>query len=382
MKETEHVLKQFLQQPDAAHVQECLSLEAVQHLARNGQLLLQLPRVHSLKQAKQQSDALQLQAYQKTRMLQEAKFLARQAAEQLLSFQMQQSEAQLTQSDVRGSEAGDIMQEHVQTLRAAQARMFELSAQVSVAELASEMSEARAKLIEISSGNDGVATPHDRAAFSTSSSRDDMVPPSSPQSPSLNASSAASSCGSTDGRCQPNVDLARLKTAQHMLSQTERLQRLSSSLTYDDMPITSSSEPVTPTGDASNTMLAPDTPTCFNAPVMSDSSGNGATAAHETSPDKVGGSHGPPHAESTIDRLQAVTGHAIAADAHRGGTSSVPPPLPDLPKRAAGRADDAQRAMNSRRYVHIGCAVACLCVFALWARDASAASFSTRVFPT
>lgn len=70
MKETEHVLRHFLQQPDAAHVQECLSLEAVQHLARNGQLLLQLPRVHSLKQAKQQSDALQLQAYQKTRTLQ------------------------------------------------------------------------------------------------------------------------------------------------------------------------------------------------------------------------------------------------------------------------------------------------------------------------
>lgn len=31
----------------------------------------------------------------------EAKFLARQAAEQLLSFQMQQSEAELNQSDVR-----------------------------------------------------------------------------------------------------------------------------------------------------------------------------------------------------------------------------------------------------------------------------------------
>lgn len=44
------------------------------------------------------------------------------------------------------------MQEHVHTLRAAQARMFELSEQVSVAELASEMSEARAKLIESNSG--------------------------------------------------------------------------------------------------------------------------------------------------------------------------------------------------------------------------------------
>ena len=41
------------------------------------------------------------------------------------------------------------MQQHVQRLRAAQTRMLVLSEQVSVAELASEMSEARAKLIEV-----------------------------------------------------------------------------------------------------------------------------------------------------------------------------------------------------------------------------------------
>lgn len=68
MKETERVLKQFLQQPDAA--QECLSLEAEQRLSWERQLLLRLPQVFSLKQAQQQSDALQLQAYQKTRKLQ------------------------------------------------------------------------------------------------------------------------------------------------------------------------------------------------------------------------------------------------------------------------------------------------------------------------
>ena len=79
IKETEHVLRQFLQQPNAASVQEGLSLEADEHFPRNGQLLLQLPRVHSLKQAKQQSDALQLQAYQKTRMLQGITLIARHA---------------------------------------------------------------------------------------------------------------------------------------------------------------------------------------------------------------------------------------------------------------------------------------------------------------
>lgn len=53
----------------------------------------------------------------------------------------------------RESDTSDaVMQGHVQRLRAAQARMLELSEQVSVAELATEMSEARAKLIELNSG--------------------------------------------------------------------------------------------------------------------------------------------------------------------------------------------------------------------------------------
>lgn len=44
------------------------------------------------------------------------------------------------------------MQEHVQALRKAQAHMFELSEQVSVAELATELAEARADFIERNSG--------------------------------------------------------------------------------------------------------------------------------------------------------------------------------------------------------------------------------------
>ena len=72
-KEAAPVTKQPPQQPSAIHLQEgcCLAAEP---MGREGQLLLQLllqlPQVHSLQQAKQQSDALQLQAYQKTRKLQ------------------------------------------------------------------------------------------------------------------------------------------------------------------------------------------------------------------------------------------------------------------------------------------------------------------------
>ena len=44
------------------------------------------------------------------------------------------------------------MQERVQGLKAAQAHMFELSQQVSIAELATELAEARAQCIELHSG--------------------------------------------------------------------------------------------------------------------------------------------------------------------------------------------------------------------------------------
>ena len=50
------------------------------------------------------------------------------------------------------------MQEHVQVLRKAQAHMFELSEQVSVAELATELAEARADFIERHSGESASAS--------------------------------------------------------------------------------------------------------------------------------------------------------------------------------------------------------------------------------
>lgn len=197
------------------------------------------------------------------------------------------------------------------------------------------------------------------------------------------ASSVGSSCDSTASRHESSSNLARVKT--DLPSQVARLRRLSSSLTYTDLPVTPHAEPVTPVGGSSSmSAFAPDTPNCFTATVTGKSSAQSSGAADSAACDasaksSVQSDHGPPDAvdaESTVGRLQAITG--CAADAEGEEISSVHPPLPDLPDCAAG----GKGGRNSMRYVHIGCAVACLCVFALWVRDTSAASLSGRLFPT
>lgn len=196
------------------------------------------------------------------------------------------------------------------------------------------------------------------------------------------ASSVGSSCDSTASRRESSSKLARVKTDSP--SQAAHLRRLSSSLTYTDLPPTCQAEPVTPMGDSSSmSAFAPDTPNCFAATVTgkssAQSSGGADSAACDASAESnVRSDHGPPDtvdAESTVGRLQAITGCAADADAEGEDITSVRPPLPDLP-------DSADGGKGGMRYVHIGCAVACLCVFALWARDASAASLSARMFPT
>ena len=225
------------------------------------------------------------------------------------------------------------------------------------------------------------ATPHNTAASSGSPSRGNLSSPFA----SEKASSVASSCDSTSSSREPNSTLARVKT--DLPSQVARLRRLSSSLTYTDLPATPQAEPVTPMGNTSSmSVFAPDTPNCFTAPVMRESSGQSSGGANATACDASADSdvrldHGSPNvvgAESTLGRLQAVSGRAADADAEGEAISSVRSPLPDLPDCAHG----SKGGRNSMRYVHIGCAVACLCVFALWARDASAASLSARMFPT
>lgn len=70
MKEVAPAPKQPSREADTVRQQAGSGISAEQLTAIEGQLLLQLPQVQSLQQAKQQSDALQLQAYIKTRKLQ------------------------------------------------------------------------------------------------------------------------------------------------------------------------------------------------------------------------------------------------------------------------------------------------------------------------
>lgn len=202
---------------------------------------------------------------------------------------------------------------------------------------------------------------------------------------SQKASSAGSSCGSPSSKHEPSSNLARVKT--DVPSHAARLRRLSSSLNYPELAFIPQSEPVTPMGDASAmSAFAPDTPSCFTASFVGGSSaqssgGNNSAACDTSAESHVHQDHEPTESVDsgpTLDCLQAVTGCGAAEGED---TSSVLPPLPGLP-HSSDRADGAESGKGSMRYVHIGCAAACLFVLALWARDAYAASYSTRLFPT
>ena len=222
---------------------------------------------------------------------------------------------------------------------------------------------------------------HTTAAASDSPVRANLGSPFASQQ----TRSAGSSCGSPSSKHEPSSNLARVKT--DVPSQAARLRRLSSSLNYPELPFTPRSEPVTPMGDASGlSVFAPGTPSCFTASFVGESSaqssgGNNLAACEASAESHVHLDHEPTESvdsESTLDRLQAVTGCAAVQGEEM---SSVLPDLPDLPN-SADSADGAEGGKGSMRYVHIGCAAACLFVLVLWARDASAASFSTRLFPT
>ena len=76
-KETKPVSLQSLQNSGSELQQGSFPHKADQSVSKDNQLLLQLPAVYSLEQAQQQSDTLQLQAYQQTRRLQGAVLIVR-----------------------------------------------------------------------------------------------------------------------------------------------------------------------------------------------------------------------------------------------------------------------------------------------------------------
>ncbi len=212
------------------------------------------------------------------------------------------------------------------------------------------------------------------------------------------SATSAASCSSV-GTILPNGGLSALKLVLDRPHQGSGRQRLSSIL--DSEPVVSlMSEPMTPSSGLGASLSAPPTPTPNTASgarnyspagaqsldTSSVNSSDGALSVNMGSPAaSITSTHEPNDCESTSGQPQiACATSAKTDDCAADLSASVLPPLPDVPvlggRNAA--AEDGFRAGLPSKYVHIGCAVACLCVFAFWAENASAVSLTSRMFPT
>ncbi|KAL0030684.1 hypothetical protein WJX77_002096 [Trebouxia sp. C0004] len=383
-------------------------------------LLLQLPEVHTVQQARQQVDYLQQQAYFKTRRLQEAKFLARQAAEKLLACQMHTSRSsdQTGQSVDMDAKSHLTLLEQAQALDAAQAHMLGVSEQVTLAELATELAEARASFMDQLSG---LEVPHDtalssHAPYQRSTDRSEQGSSSSVQgssqqdsyqqgnaqhsgSQTSSSATSAASCSNV-GTILPNGGLSALKLVLDRPRQGSQWQQLSNILDLEPV-MSPMSEPMTPSSGPGASLSAPPTPTpntasgaCKYSPAGAQSldrssvnSSDGAVSVNMDSPAAiVTCAHDPNDCESTSGQSQVAfaTSTIKTDDCAAELSAAVLPPLPDVPvlRVRNGAAADGFSASLPSKYVHIGCAVACLCVFAFWAENASAVSLTSRMFPT
>lgn len=415
--------------------QQHTKLAVDQDQASSGGLLLQLPEVHTLEQAWQQVDHLQQQAYFKTRKLNEAKFLARQAADKLLSCQMHTpgSADDLPQSaDKRcADEAMGIVQDRAQALDAAQAHMLEVSEQVSVAELATELAEARASFMKRTAGQEVPQEPPCHTGMSSNASSShyrvqQTALPASSSDQSQDTSSHGSSQASnsvllasahTAGQTLPGGGLSALRLVLARPSQSAALQQLSSILNPDsstnDSPATPTSPPMTPMSNAfDESQSAPATPNPNIQNRLSVHASEASLSVNRSSVNSLGFDQSvtsdlsvltasSPCASKEHNDCESTSGHvevdsaagddstsehvaaASANDLLKDVSNTVLPPLPDLPVSVdrEGSAGEATRDLGASNYVYIGFAAACLCVFAFWAKDPAAVSFS-RIFPT
>ena len=209
---------------------------------------------------------------------------------------------------------------------------------------------------------------------------------------------SAVSCN-TVGTILPNGGLSALKLVLGRPRQGSNWQQLSSN--FGPEPVVSPmSEPMTPRSGLAASLSAPPTPTpkttsgarkyspagAQSLDRSSVNSSDGALSVNMDSPAAIiTSAHDPNDCESISGQSQV----ACATPANTDGcaaelSASVLPPLPDVPVHGVrnAAAKDGIRAGLPSKYVHIGCAVACLCVFALLAENASAISLTSRMFPT
>ncbi len=214
------------------------------------------------------------------------------------------------------------------------------------------------------------------------------------------SATSAASCN-TVGTILPNGGLSALKLVLDRPRQGSNWQQLSSIL--DPEPgMSLTSEPMTPSSSLAASLSAPPTPTpkttsgarkyspagAQSLDRSSVNSSDGALFVNMDSPAAtITSAHDPNDCESTLGQSQVARAtSAETNDCAAELSASVLPPLPDVPvcdARQNAAADlNGCRAGLPSKYVHIGCAVACLCVFALFAENASAISLTSRMFPT
>ena len=214
------------------------------------------------------------------------------------------------------------------------------------------------------------------------------------------SATSAASCN-TVGTILPNGGLSALKLVLDRPHQGSSRQQLASIL--DPGPgMSLTSEPMTPSSGLAASLSAPPTPTPKTASAVRKYSPAGAQSLDRSSVNSSDGAasvnmdlpaaiitsaHDPTDCESTSGQSQVGCPTSANYDDYAAELSaSVLPPLPDVPvcdaRQNAAADPNGFRAGLPSKYVHIGCAVACLCVFALLAENASAISLTSRMFPT
>lgn len=205
------------------------------------------------------------------------------------------------------------------------------------------------------------------------------------------------SSASAMGQALPGGGLTALKLVLNRPNQSAGLCQLSSMLNADSKNVqlcmSPMSEPMTPGSTGFDRSLsAPATPAQANAAVPTQSAerssvyscGGSASVNNDSSAATATSAHEANDCESTSGTGEDKPLGSTLADDHEDDLSvSELPPLPDVPVVGGGESGAKARAgVGTSKYVHIGCAIACLCVFALWAKDASAVSLTSRMFPT
>ncbi len=215
-------------------------------------------------------------------------------------------------------------------------------------------------------------------------------------SQSSSSATSAASCN-TVGTILPSGGLSALKLVLARPHQGCNQQQLSSIL-GPEPGMSPMSEPMTPSSGLAASLSAPPTPTpkatsgarkyspagAQSLDRSSVNSSDGALSVNMDPPAAVITSADDPNdCESTSGQSQIACAMSANSDDYAAELSiSVLPPLPDVPVHGARQDADRFRTGLPTKYVHIGCAVACLCVFALLAENASAVSLTSRMFPT